>query len=484
MKAKLSKIRIKYAGVVISLIFLCLNLNTSAQNTRDINIKIHLTGVHSSKISLLPLSGAGALKPMLEHPEIKNGETATLTVPKDKLPGQFVMRFDYVEKEGATPYPSERYFFIGSQDLEMWVKPKAVNNPDSTYFQKGEKENALFATFSMENGKHKEQLGLLQNFLMSYDRPQSKFYTSGVEEYENRRNEYNSWLGAQVDTHKDAFVSCIFPLQYVSPIVWEGTEEDRVNSLMDHYFDGMDFKNPLLAKTADLKDWMNKYVNLYGAMSTSIALRDSLFTLAGKRAIEKASQGDPLVYGWMVDYFYLGYETFAISSGMKMLEEHIQNPNCMTSKKQEIIRRLDGMEKLKPGAVAPSFEAEMANGMQVRFNGISKDKSYGLLLFYDSDCSHCKELLQELKTWIVKPQNGVWFDVVTIAVDQANEKWKSFHDQQNYPWTDVWASGGINSKVANDYYILSTPVVYIIDKEMKVMAMPQNIAEIEKFLNQ
>ena len=311
---------------------------------------------------------------MIEHPEIKNGETATLTVPKDKLPGQFVLRFDYVEKEGATPYPSERYFFIGSQDLEMWVKPKAVNNPDSTYFQKGEKENALFATFSMENGKRKEQLGLLQNFLMSYDQPQSKFYSNGMEEYENRRKEYNSWVTSQMNQHKDAFVSCIFPFQYVQPIEFKGTEKDRMNSLIDHYFDDMDFKNPLLEKTADLKDWMNKYVNLYGAMSTTVALRDSLFTLAGKRAIEKASQGDPKVYGWMVDYFYQGYETFAISSGMKMLEQHIQNPNCLTSKKQEIIRRLDGMEKLKPGADAPSFEAEMANGMQVRFNGISKEE--------------------------------------------------------------------------------------------------------------
>jgi len=476
--------RIILSGTLVLLFLLFHNFNLNAQENRDVNLKIHLTGVYSSKVSLLPLSGAGALKPFIEKPGIKNGQTTVLTIPKDRLPGQFVLRFDYEEKEGSTPYPSERYFFIGSQDLEMWVKPKAVNNPDSTYFQKGEKENTLFATFSMENGKRKQQLGLLQNFLMGYDRPEAKFYSIGVEEYENRRNEYNSWLNAQVDTHKDAFVSCIFPLQYVSPIAWKGTEKERLNSLMVHYFDGIDFKNPLLAKTADLKDWMNKYVNLYGAMSTTVALRDSLFTLAGKRAIEKASQGDPKVYGWMVDYFYQGYETFAISSGMKMLEQHIQNPNCLTSKRQEIIRRLDGMEKLKPGADAPSFEAEMANGMQVRFNGISKDRSYGLLLFYDSECSHCKELLQELKTWIAKPQNGVWFDLVTIAVDQTHEKWKSFHDQENYPWTDVWASGGINSKVANDYYILSTPVIYIIDKEMKVMATPQNIKEIDKFLNQ
>ena len=59
----------------------------------------------------MPLSGAGALKPIIENPGIKDAEIATLTVPKDKLPGQFVLRFDYVEKEESDPYLSEHYFF-------------------------------------------------------------------------------------------------------------------------------------------------------------------------------------------------------------------------------------------------------------------------------------------------------------------------------------------------------------------------------------
>jgi len=59
----------------------------------------------------LSLSGAGALKPLIENPGIKDTEIATLTAPKDNLPGQFVLRFDYVEKEGSAPYPSKLYFF-------------------------------------------------------------------------------------------------------------------------------------------------------------------------------------------------------------------------------------------------------------------------------------------------------------------------------------------------------------------------------------
>ena len=400
MVNKFLKIRVYLVGMQTLLFLLFLNFNLCAQN---INLKIHIKGVYTTKISLLPLSGANALKPFIEKQNVRNGQVITLLVPKDRLPGQFILRFDYQEKESSTPYPSERYFYINNQNLEFWVQPKAVNNPDSSYFQKGEKENALFVSFSKENGKRKEQLGLLQSFLMNYDQPQSKFYLNGIEEYENRRKKYNQWVSSQIDQHKDAFVSCTFPFQYVEPIVWKGTEQERMNSLIAHYFDDMDFKDPMLVKTADLKDWMNKYVNLYGAMSTTVALRDSLFTVAGKRAIEKASHGNPSVYGWMVDYFYAGYESFGIKNGMTMLQQYINDPNCLTSKKQQIIKRLDGMEKLVAGTLAPDFTLSYIDGSDFNFHIYKGTAKYKLLLFWSADCSHCDQLVTEMAKCTMKP---------------------------------------------------------------------------------
>jgi len=469
----------------ISVILLCLLIFVQNVSAQDVNLKIHLSKVYSSKISLIPLSGSGALKPMIEHPGIKNGEIATLTVPKDKLPGQFVLRFDYVEKEGATPYPSERYLFINNQDLELWVQPKTINNPDSTYFQKGEKENTLFMTFSIQNAKRKEQLGILQNFLMSYDQPQSKFYANGVEEYENRRKEYNSWLSAQVEAHNDAFVSCIFPLQYVSPIVWKGTEKERLNSLMVHYFDGMDFKNPQLAKSADLKDWMNKYVNLYGAMSTTIALRDSLFALAGQRAIEKAKLGHPLVYGWMVDYFYAGFESFNITSGMKMLKPYLDDPYCLTNKRQAIEVRLKGMETLVSGSLAPDFPWKLNSGKIIQFHDFKTEAKYKLVLFWSADCQHCKQLMAKLYPWYQNPVYRDLMDVFAISLDETDTEIPIWEKAiVNYPaFKHKRAEKGIRSTEATAYFVLATPTLILVDaKTNKIVALPETVEQLEKEL--
>ena len=481
MKFNFLIIKLKHCFYAIPVLILAF---VSVQNViaQDVNLKIHLSKVFSSKISLLPLSGAGALKPFIEKNNIKDHETVVLTVPADKLPGQFVLRFDYVEKEGSTPYPSERYFFIGSQDLELWVQPKSVNNPDSTYFQKGEKENTLFADFSKDNMKRKEQLGLLQNFLMSYDQPQSKFYTIGIEEYENRRNEYNKWVSTQIDLHKDAFVSCTFPFQYVQPIVWRGNEKERMNSLMEHYFDGMDFKNPLLANTAELKEWMNKYVNLYGAQSTTVTLRDSLFTLAGKRAIEKAKTGHPLVYGWMVDYFYAGFESFNISSGIKMLEPYLNDPLCLTNKRKAIEVRLKGMETLVVGSIAPDFPWKMNSGKIIQFHDFKTEAKYKLVMFWSADCQHCKELLAKLYPWYENPTYRELLDVFAISVDETDTEIPAWEKAvANYPaFKHKRAEKGIRSPEASAYFVLATPTLILVDaKTNQIVALPENVEQLQ-----
>lgn len=467
--------------IVLSLL-LSLGITFSA-SSQDVSLKIHLEGVHSSKISLLPLAGPNALKPMIEKPGIKRGEVFNLTVPKDMLPGEFVLRFDYQDKEGGTPYPSEKYIFINSQNLELWVKPKSANNPDSTRFQNGERENALFAAFSKENTRRKEQLALLQNFLMAYDQPQSEFYNLGIEEYESRRIQYNQWVVSQVSQNKDAFVSSTFPFQYVQPINWKGKETERMQSLIAHYFDGMDFKDPLLVKTSALKDWMNKYVNLYGAMSTTIALRDSLFTVAGRNAIEKAKTGHPLVYGWMVDYFYKGYEGFNIASGVKMLEPYLQDPRCLTTKRLAIEKRLQGIETLIPGALAPDFLTKDDAGKPMQFHDYKTNSRYKLVLFWSADCMHCKDLVQGLQSWYEQIADKKVADIFAISVDFTDTEIKVWEEAKAKlkGWRHSRAEGGINSKEANAYFILATPVMILVDsKTNKIVAMPDNITQLKE----
>jgi len=422
----------------------------------------------------------------LEVNGIKNGESTTLLVPKSSLPGEFVLRFDYKEKKESTPYPSEKSIIINNQDLELWVSPIYCNNSDSTWFQKGEKENTAFARFSKENGKQKEKIGLLQQFLMNYDDTQSKFYKSGIEEYEKRRNDYNQWLDKQVKQDKAMFVSSLYRFQFVPQIPWEGSETERLLSVIEPYFDGIDLMDPLLIRTSDLNKWMDNYVNLYGQMATTVALRDSLLPAAAHTAIEKAKTGNPLVYGWMVDYFYKGFESNNIPSGMKVLEPYTNDPNCLTSKRMEIDRRLKGMQTLVTGSKAPNIELEAEEGKVYDLYKSDAGTPYTLLVFWSADCSHCVETVNALFPWSQLQVNKTKLAVVAISLDETETEIKTWQQKTTTlsGWKHIRAKEGVRSKVASDYFVLATPVMILLDsKTKKIVALPETIPQIEALLS-
>jgi thioredoxin-related protein len=465
-------------------IFLLLELpfNLYAQSS-DLNITIHIRNVIESKITLLPMSGTKASKSMAEVSGVKNGETAKLLVQKESLPGEFVLRFDYKEKKENTPYPSEKYIFINDQDLELWVSPMHTNNPDSTWFQKGERENAAFSLFSKENLRRKEKIGLLQQFLMNYDETKSKFYKQGIEEYELRRKNYNQWLDQKVKADQALFVSSIYRFQFVPQILWEGTEKDRMISVINHYFDGIDFNDPILIKTTQLNEWMNNYVNLYGQMATTVALRDSLIPAAAKNAVEKAKHGNPLVYGWMVDYFYKGFESNNLPEGMKVLEPYLNDPKCLTSKRMEIERRLRGMETLVIGSKAPDIELKNSSGNLFKLYDFYPESNYILLLFWSADCSHCIETVNSIHPWLQQSDSKLKVSVVAVSLDETETEIKAWEQKigQLEGWEHLRAAEGVRSKAAHDYFILATPVMVMIDAKTKaIVALPNNLNELMK----
>ena len=447
----------------------------------DVDITIHLRGVYDSKISLLALSGSKVFKPIVEVQGVKNSETTKLSVSKLYLPGEFVLRFDYKEKESSTPYPSEKYIFINNQDLELWVSPRYCNNADSTWFQIGERENSTFVEFSKENGRQKEKLGLLQSFLMNYDDTESTFYQQGVKEYEQRRQTYNQWLNARAKQDKALFVSNLYGFQYLPEIPWKGTETARIKSLINHYFDGIDFKDPLIIKTSDLNKWMDNYVNLYGQLSITAALRDSLFPEAGRNAIEKAKQGHPLVYGWMVDYFYRGYETNGMAAGMKILEPYMNDSSCLTSKRQEIARRLKGMETLVAGSSAPNIIMKDIDDNLFELNTIETQCDYILILFWSAGCSHCMEMAEQLYPWQQQTNEKQKIMVVAISLDETETEVKAWEKKiaEFKGWKHMHAAEGVRSKVASDYYVLATPVMILLDAKTKdIIALPNTLNEL------
>lgn len=477
--------------LIMRIFFLCIYcfflLLGCSSRTKGISITIHHRGSYESKISLIPQSGKGALKPFIEKEGVKKGQTVVLQIPDTFLPGEFILRFDYKQNPSDQPYPAEKRIIINRQDLELWVHPVYCNNPDSTWFQKDEKENRTFAAFMVENSRRKEKIGLLQNLLFNYDDTGSELYRMAIIEYEKRRKDFNDWIVSQRKQYKSLFASTLFSFQYIQQINWKGNEFERKKSLRDNYFEGIDFRDTMLIKTPAMKEWMDAYVNLYGELVTNITMRDSLFTLAGKTAIEKAKTGHPLLYGWMVDYFFNGYESFNIERGIKMLRPYVDDPNCLLTKRKEISMRITGINTLKPGTTAPNIIMEDSDNRTFNLYANQTLKKFTLVIFWSADCSHCNETVGMLSKLYLREDVRQRLDIVAISVDETDTEiraWKQKISEMK-TWKHLRAEEGIRSKVANDYYVLGIPVMVLIDsKTRKIIGLPAEVMDLERLLRQ
>jgi hypothetical protein len=76
--------------------------------------------------------------------------------------------------------------------------------------------------------------------------------------------------------------------------------------------------------------------------------------------------------------------------------------------------------------------------------------------------------------------------VVAVNLDETDTEIKVW--EQKIPLLEGWkhlrAKDGVRSKVANDYFILATPVMMLVDSKTKtILAMPNTLNELMQAVN-
>jgi len=440
------------------------------------NLTVKLRGVYDSKITLTPFNGIQFALPLTVVPGVKNGGETHFAIPDSLLPGEFLIRFDYRAKETDSPYPAELQLYINREDIGVDANPLSLRG-DSLRLT-NDRENKAWFAFTAKSEQQRQQIGLLRQLLEQYDRPSSPEWNGVLKAYEKRRISYNRWVDSLALAQKDLYVSHLYGFQQLKAENWKSTPAARMDVLAHEWFNGFNFNDTLVLRSRQMNELMNGFMGLYGMRSTTEALRDSLFTEAGRLACAKASTGHPRVYGWMVDYFYNGYETYNITKGMAMLESHINNPRCLTSKKIAIAKRLEGIKTLVPGVSVRNILVHNFDDREETIDMTKCNKEYRLVVFYDSECSHCTDLLAALRKWYAVSANSAQLDVVSIALDRTREVWEPAFTANAFPWLDRYAPGGINSQAASDYYVLSAPYMYLVDKNGVLLSIPTTMEEL------
>ncbi len=135
------------------------------------------------------------------------------------------------------------------------------------------------------------------------------------------------------------------------------------------------------------------------------------------------------------------------------------------------------------GTVAPALVLPDDTGKMVSLHNIEAPLT--LLVFYSPLCEHCQKSMPSIyQTWLDYRKTGL--QAIAVNTDDQHPHWQKFVAQQGWEWTDLSDPAGKNEAMEKNYSPFNLPVIYILDKDKKVLrkrVVPEQLGEVLGTLN-
>ncbi len=246
-----------------------------------------------------------------------------------------------------------------------------------------------------------------------------------------------------------------------------------------HYFDAIDFKDPVLQGSSFLVNKVTNYV--FNTFSTQSLSMDKV-ALELQQNIDRVAAMldtvDPEFATQIMDKLW----DIAVKNQLNPTAQYIYStylqPLAKATNNTGLIQKIATHNRLQIGAVAPEV-AWNGEGTSYKLSELSGNEYY-VLVFWSSECSHCTtqlpKLQQEMKAFSTAK-------VLAIGLENDQENWKM--EASRLPdFIHGISLGKWESPYVKTYDIYQTPTYLILDAEKRILAKPGNYEEVVQFLKE
>ncbi|MGN7889208.1 thioredoxin-like domain-containing protein [Dyadobacter sp. 22481] len=389
--------------------------------------------------------------------------------------------------EGKTALPGGLYviLFPGNQKMiELIYSGKETNfsleadtaDVNTSLKITGSKENELFYDYRKELAKGSKEIEALGKQPTPASQARIRAIQDGFGTYRKKLMAENagSFTAQLLKMSADPEIPA-------APKLANGKTDSMwvFNYYKAHYWDAFDFSDPRVMNTPFLEPKMERYFKNLVVQTPDSIIKDA------DMIVKKVSVNKD-VKAWTVFYITNQYEN-PKTVGTEAVWVYMANKYYLSGEmgvsedvKKRIAEKVATMKDLLVNKTFPALALTDLTGKKVSVQAI--DANYTVLFFFAPSCGHCKEASPVLKAFYEKNKaNGI--KVMAISTEHNMEEWKSFvktyHLDGLINGYDALNQIDFNRK----FDVVTTPTIYILDKNKKIIARKMPVEQIEDFLN-
>lgn len=252
-----------------------------------------------------------------------------------------------------------------------------------------------------------------------------------------------------------------------------------------HYFDHFDFTDDRISYTPVFHNKVEYYIT-----KVTPQIPDSI-----NKAIDylvkqtfKAKETSKWCIYWITDHYersqFMGMDAVFVHMVDEYYKDSTRTFWVDETLRYKIIDRRDNLFNNLIGKVAPNLNMP-DTGFKMHALHDIKSK-YTMMLFWDAHCGRCKEEIPKLKELYTKLEQrpypkGKFFEVFAISMTPEADDWIKYVKENKLKWVNV-SDLYNNTKYRKLYDIYSTPVIYLLDENKKIIAKRLSVEQVEDFI--
>jgi peroxiredoxin len=189
------------------------------------------------------------------------------------------------------------------------------------------------------------------------------------------------------------------------------------------------------------------------------------------------------VYNDLTKYLFQYFEKYSLFNASEYiaLKALSQKEVALNS---ALVNKLESYRKMKVGNIAPNFELvgevfKNGSAMKASIHLSDIKTKYKLVIFGGSWCNQCRaEMIQLLPRYNKWKTKGV--EVVFVSLDTDKNEFENF--TAPFPFYSACDYKKWDTQAAKDYYVSSSPTIFLLDSDNKIILRPATIPVLDSWL--